>query len=67
MGLPEQGAEGWAWRAAMGGLLLWFVLDGIGSVASGAWFNVIGNLSFLFLLGIPLWLMRGRPAAEKAA
>ena len=66
-GLAEQGSEGWAWRAAMGGLLLWFALDGIGSIASGAWANVIGNLSFLFVLGIPLWLMRSRAAAKSPA
>lgn len=66
-GLPRQGAEGWVWRAAVGGLLLWFVADSIGSVASGAWANVIGNIAFVSVIAIPLWLMRGRAPAEKAA
>ena len=64
-GVKEQGAEGWAWRAAMTGLLVWFAVDSAGSVAAGAWANVIGNLGFLALLGVPLWLMR-RPRTETA-
>lgn len=64
-GVAEQGADGWAWRAAMGGLAVWFLLDGAASVASGAWANVIGNLGFLLVIAIPLWMLR-RPLGERA-
>lgn len=36
---------------------IWFVVDGAGSIAAGAWFNVIANSSFLFVFLIPLWLV----------
>ena len=63
-GLTEQGSDGWAWRAAAGGLLLWFIADSAGSVASGAWANVISNLVFVSVIAVPLWLMRGGAAAK---
>lgn len=34
-------------------MTVWFVIDGLGSVASGAWLNVIGNLGFLALFVLP--------------
>ena len=33
---------------------VWFVLDSAGSVAAGAWLNVIFNLGFLALALVPL-------------
>ncbi len=36
------------------GVALWFVLDGTGSVASGAWFNVVLNGGFAALFAVPL-------------
>lgn len=34
-------------------MAVWFVIDSTGSVASGAWLNVIGNLGFLALFVLP--------------
>jgi len=34
-------------------MTIWFVIDGIGSVAAGAWLNVVGNLGFLVLFILP--------------
>lgn len=65
--LARDGAHGWAWRAMMGGLLCWFVLDGIASLAAGAGGNVLGNLAFLVLMGAPLLLMRGQSRPPAAA
>lgn len=38
------------------GLVVWFVVDGIGSVVSGGAANVVGNMGFVVLFGIPLLL-----------
>lgn len=35
-------------------VVTWFVVDGVGSVASGAWVNVISNAVFLALFLVPL-------------
>lgn len=51
-GFPTR--QPWVWRAALVGVLAWFVLDGIVSVSVGAGLNVIGNLVFLALLLPPL-------------
>lgn len=34
-------------------MVVWFVLDGAGSIASGGWLNLIGNTAFLALFVIP--------------
>ena len=44
-------------RAVVAGLVLWFVLDCATSIAHGAYFNCLGNLVYLGLLGIPGWLL----------
>ncbi|HPG29025.1 MAG TPA: hypothetical protein PLW10_25560, partial [Myxococcota bacterium] len=36
------------------GLLVWFLVDSAGSLISGGGINVIGNLGFLILFGVPL-------------
>lgn len=43
------------------GILAWFVVDGVGSVLAGAWFNAVLNVGFLALLSAPL--LHGRKAA----
>lgn len=35
-------------------VVAWFVLDSAGSIAAGAWFNVVLNLGFLALALVPL-------------
>jgi hypothetical protein len=47
------------------GLVVWFVVDGIGSVVSGGALNVVGNMGFVVLFGIPLVLGPTRVAAER--
>ncbi len=42
---------------------IWFVVDGVGSVAAGAPVNALLNITFLLLFFIPLW----RPAREAEA
>jgi hypothetical protein len=44
------------------GLAVWFVIDGIGSVVSGGALNVVGNIGFMVMFGIPLLATRGRVA-----
>jgi hypothetical protein len=39
-------------------IVAWFVLDSGASVLAGAPLNVVGNLSFLCIFCIPLWLSR---------
>ncbi len=34
-------------------MTLWFFIDSAGSIASGAWLNVVGNLGFLALFIVP--------------
>ncbi len=46
------------------GLIVWFVVDGIGSIAAGAWFNAVLNGGFLALFAVPLLAARRRPAAR---
>ena len=36
-------------------MLVWFVVDGIGSVIAGAPVNVIVNMAFLALVLVPVW------------
>lgn len=48
------------------GLVVWFVVDGIGSVVSGGGLNVIGNLGFLVLFLPPLLLFKPQSAAVPA-
>ena len=50
-------------RAFLIGLVDWFVLDSLASVAAGAPLNVLGNVGFLVVIGLPLWALgRGRDA-----
>ncbi|WP_027237738.1 hypothetical protein [Leisingera caerulea] len=46
-------------------LLAWYVPDSLGSLAAGAWFNVVMNSAFLALFLVPLLLTR--PAAARTA
>lgn len=48
------------------GLIVWFVVDGIGSVVSGGGLNVIGNIGFLVLFLPPLVWGRPVPVPAKA-
>jgi hypothetical protein len=34
-------------------MAIWFVIDSAGSIASGGWLNVVGNLGFLALFVLP--------------
>lgn len=45
-------------EALLTGVAAWFVVDSLGSVLVGAVFNVVGNLLFLFALGLPLLSLR---------
>jgi hypothetical protein len=45
------------------GLVVWFVVDSVGSVASGGGLNVVGNLGFMVMFGVPLFADRNRVAA----
>ncbi|TPV96262.1 MAG: hypothetical protein B7733_05620 [Myxococcales bacterium FL481] len=40
-------------RALLTGVLTWYVLDGVVSVAFGAYLNVASNTVYLALLGLP--------------
>ena len=42
---------------------IWFVVDGVGSVAAGAPVNALMNITFLLLFFIPLW----RPVRQAEA
>ena len=35
-------------------IVIWFLLDGIGSIIVGAWFNVVLNSGFLLSIAVPL-------------
>lgn len=49
----------WAHRAAVCGIGAWFLIDTLGSLYLGAWFNVaLVNLPALLLMAIPLWSVR---------
>lgn len=34
-------------------MAIWFVIDSAGSIASGGWLNVVGNIGFLALFVLP--------------
>lgn len=44
--------------ANLAALLAWFVLDSCVSFVAGFPSNVVGNVGFLAILGLPLWRMR---------
>ncbi|QAX29730.1 excinuclease ABC subunit A [Leisingera sp. NJS204] len=52
-------------RLLIPALLAWYVPDSLGSLAAGAWFNVVMNTLFLLLFLVPLML--ARPAAAQTA
>ncbi|KIC37377.1 hypothetical protein [Leisingera sp. ANG-M7] len=52
-------------RLLLPALLAWYIPDSLGSLASGAWFNVAMNTAFLGLFLVPLVL--ARPAAPQPA
>lgn len=52
-------------RLLIPALLAWYVPDSLGSLAAGAWFNVVMNTPFLALFLVPLLL--ARPAAAQTA
>lgn len=41
-------------RIIQRGILAWFIVDSMGSILAGAWFNVVLNTGFLALFLIPL-------------
>ncbi len=47
------------WTAVAFGVIAWFVVDGVASLASGAPLNVVGNIAFLALLLPPALGLRG--------
>lgn len=53
-------------RLLIPALLTWFILDGLGSLAAGAWFNVVMNTGFLLLFLLPLLLSRPQPETRRA-
>ncbi|UWQ81104.1 excinuclease ABC subunit A [Leisingera sp. S132] len=52
-------------RLLIPALLAWYIPDSLGSLAAGAWFNVVMNTAFLALFLMPLMLTR--PAAAQTA
>ncbi|WAC24446.1 hypothetical protein [Blastomonas sp. SL216] len=48
-------------QAVLAGLLAWFVLDSLGSIASGFAVNALFNIAVLLILVGPLWF----PAKER--
>lgn len=50
-------------RLILGSVGIWFVIDGMGSIAAGSPLNVLGNISFLALF---LWPLRRPPVARAA-
>lgn len=44
--------------ATAAGIAAWFVLDGLVSVVNGAALNVVGNLLYLVILGVPALVLR---------
>ena len=41
-------------------VVTWFLVDSTGSLASGAWLNVVANLAFLALFLVPLMTAQGQ-------
>lgn len=39
-------------------MAVWFVVDGTGSFAAGAWVNVIANTGFLAMFVVPAWRLK---------
>ncbi|MEW2914352.1 excinuclease ABC subunit A [Leisingera sp. JC11] len=52
-------------RLLIPALLAWYIPDSLGSLAAGAWFNVVMNTAFLALFLVPLML--ARPATAQTA
>lgn len=52
-------------RLLIPALLAWYIPDSLGSLAAGAWFNVVMNSAFLALFLVPLLL--ARPSAAQPA
>ncbi|MGF1665090.1 MAG: hypothetical protein ACFCVC_02345 [Acidimicrobiia bacterium] len=46
------------------GLVVWFVVDSVASVTSGGALNVVGNVGFLVMFGVPLLADRNRVATS---
>lgn len=45
-------------RIVVTAMIVWFVVDSAGSIASGGWLNVIGNIGFGALFAIPAMRLR---------
>ena len=52
-------------RILLQGMLVWFVVDGVGSALAGAWFNIVLNVPFLALFAVPI--LRARRAGSAAS
>ena len=59
--LPE------TWRAVTAGLVVWFVVDGIVSIAAGAFGNLVLNVGFVVLFAPPLVATRPGAGSGTAA
>lgn len=51
---PFKRKERWAWNCFAIGLLVWFILDTWFSYQYGIYSNIVTNVLFLLLLGLPL-------------
>ena len=54
-------------RILMIGIFAWFIPDSLGSIAAGAWFNVVMNTGFVVLFGLPLLQAKRQPSGTETA
>jgi hypothetical protein len=65
---PLARREAWGWRASVGGLLAWFLVDSGVSLFMGAWFNVLMiNIFPLMLVGLLLAAIQSGATKELPA
>lgn len=53
----RHGFDELVWKMAFGALLVWFLLNGITSLATGYELNVLSNTIILVLFVLPLWMI----------
>lgn len=56
---PFARRERWAWRGILACVVAWFVLDSAISALHQVYANVLLNVAFLALVGVPLYFTRG--------
>ncbi len=59
--------EVWGWNALALGLAAWYVVDGVVSVYTGAWVNVVSNTLFALPMVIALFGIRPHLSPRRAA